>query len=200
VTIPPGVDEQAIGAAPRAPGFDLLFVGRLISHKGVELALDALSLLQKRGLSPTFGVVGIGPQADDLKRRTDELGLTQSVSFLGHLEDETSLFSVMKGSRLFLLPSIREGFGQVVIEAACAGLPTITVDHPDNYARRLVTEGVTGWVCEATPAALADAIVIGLQTPLDMANGSAALLEAHRWEVAGAQTAEAYRTAKASQR
>lgn len=196
VTVVAGVDAEKIGRAPTVPGFDLLFVGRLISHKGVDMVLDALSILQGRGISPSFGVVGVGPDADLLRRRVDELGLAASVTFLGHVQDDTSLYSLMKGSRLFLLPSTREGFGLVVVEAAAAGLPTVTVSHPDNYAQRLIIEGVTGWVCEPTPAALADAIVLGLRTPLDLSGYGATLLATHRWEVAGAQTAEAYVRAK----
>ena len=192
ITVTPGVDAQTIGHAPITSGYDLLFVGRLMSHKGIDLALEALQLLQLRGISPSFGVVGVGPQEDDLKRRVDELGLTDSVTFVGHLENETSLFSLMKGSRLFLLPSTREGFGLVVVEAAAAGLPTITVNHPDNYARRLVVEGVTGWVCEPNAAALAGAIIKGLRTPLDVAKGAAPFLAKYEWEAAGAKTADVY--------
>jgi glycosyltransferase involved in cell wall biosynthesis len=114
------------------------------------------------------------------------------VAFLGYLEDEVALFSLMKGSRLFLLPSIREGFGLAVVEALAAGAPTITVNHADNYAQRLVVEGETGWVCDPTATSLADAIAKGLSTPMDVRAYAAPLLAQYRWEEAGAQTAKAY--------
>jgi glycosyltransferase involved in cell wall biosynthesis len=196
ITVAPGVDLKTIEAAPPSAGYDLLFAGRLISHKGVSMALDAVHLLQRRGISCTFGIVGVGPEAERLKRQSVALGLEGQVSFLGHLEDEVALFSLMKGSRLFLLPSIREGFGLVLLEALAAGLPTITVSHPDNYAQRLVIEGKTGWVCQPTAVALASTITEGLRTPIDVHVHAAPLLEEHRWEVAGAQTANAYRTAR----
>ena len=50
----------------------------------------------------------MGPEADRLKQQSEALGLGGQVAFLGYLEDEVALFSLMKGSRLFLLPSIRE--------------------------------------------------------------------------------------------
>jgi len=197
IAVAPGVEVEKIKGVPKASGYDLIFAGRLISHKGVELALEALSLLRSRGISATFGVVGAGPQSEDLKRRAAELELTENVSFLGNLQEQATLFSLMKGSRLFLLPSFREGFGLVVLEAAAAGLPTITVNHPDNYAKELVIEGVTGWVCEPTATALADAIAVGLRTPLDVTTGAATLLDGYRWEAAAAKRVKAYRTARA---
>jgi glycosyltransferase involved in cell wall biosynthesis len=181
-----------IAAAPPSAGYDLLFAGRLIAHKGVAMALEAVQLLQQRGISCTFGIVGVGPEADRLKQQSEALGLGGQVAFLGYLEDEVALFSLMKGSRLFLLPSIREGFGLAVVEALAAGAPTITVNHADNYAQRLVVEGETGWVCDPTATSLADAIAKGLSTPMDVRAYAAPLLAQYRWEEAGAQTAKAY--------
>ncbi len=196
VTLAPGVEIDKVRRAEKHEGYDLLYAGRLLSHKGVELALESIHLLHERGISVTFGVVGIGPQSEELKRRTAELGLTEHVAFLGNLQEQSTLFSLMKGSRLFVLPSVREGFGLVVLEAAAAGLPTITINHPDNYSKELVIEGVTGWVCEPTAAALADAIANGLRTPLDVATGAVALLQEYRWEAAGAKRVQVYRNAK----
>lgn len=200
ITVAPGVDVEKVQLAPRVSGYDLLFAGRLLAHKGVEMALDALHLLQTRGIAASFGIVGVGPLAEDLQRRAIELGLGKRVAFLGNLEDQSSLFSLMKGSSLFLLPSTREGFGLVVIEAAAAGLPTITVSHPDNYAQRLVIEGVTGWVCEPTAAALADAIVVGLESALNVETGAASLLNGYRWEAAAQKRLAAYRREVTSRR
>ena len=200
ITVAPGVDVEQVQLAPRVSGYDLLFAGRLLAHKGVEMALDALHLLQKRGIAASFGIVGVGPLAEELQRRAIELGLGDRVTFLGTLEDQSTLFSLMKGSRLFLLPSTREGFGLVVVEAAAAGLPTITVNHPDNYAQRLVIEGVTGWVCEPTAAALADAIVLGLESALNVETGAASLLDGYRWEAAAQKRLAVYRREVTSRR
>ena len=59
-----------------------------------------------------------------------------------------------------LLPSAREGYGLVVIEAAACGTPSVVVDHPDNAAVELVEEGVNGAVAASSdPQAIADAVV-----------------------------------------
>jgi glycosyltransferase involved in cell wall biosynthesis len=64
----------------------------------------------------------------------------------------------MKSASVFVLPSVREGYGMVVAEALCCGLPVITVDHPENEARELVEDGVSGLICEPTLSALAVAL------------------------------------------
>jgi glycosyltransferase involved in cell wall biosynthesis len=64
----------------------------------------------------------------------------------------------MKAADSFVLPSRREGFGITALEALACGTPVVTLDHPQNAARDLVTDGVTGAVCEATPTALAAGI------------------------------------------
>jgi glycosyltransferase involved in cell wall biosynthesis len=50
----------------------------------------------------------------------------------------------MKSSKMLVLPSIREGFGLVVVEANAAGIPVITTNHTDNAAKDLIVEGVNG--------------------------------------------------------
>ena len=50
ITVAPGVDLDTIAAAPPSAGYDLLFAGRLIAHKGVAMALEAVQLLQQRGI------------------------------------------------------------------------------------------------------------------------------------------------------
>ena len=59
-----------------------------------------------------------------------------------------------------LAPSIREGYGLVVVEAAARGTPSIVVAGPDNAAIEMIEEGVNGFVCESSdPEAIAEAIV-----------------------------------------
>jgi glycosyltransferase involved in cell wall biosynthesis len=80
------------------------------------------------------------------------------VSFFGSLDRHADVYGLMKSSSVFVLPSVREGFGLVVVEALACGVPVITTDHPDNQARLLVEHGVTGWLCSPTGRGLAEAI------------------------------------------
>ncbi len=68
----------------------------------------------------------------------------------------------MKSARVFVLPSDREGFGLVVLEANACGLPVITVRRPDNAAQNLVVEGKNGFIAELDDADLARTILLVL--------------------------------------
>jgi len=65
----------------------------------------------------------------------------------------------MKSSKVFVLPSTREGFGIVVIEANACGIPVVTVDHKDNAAKDLIEEGKNGFVCQLNEEEIAKRIM-----------------------------------------
>jgi glycosyltransferase involved in cell wall biosynthesis len=65
----------------------------------------------------------------------------------------------MKSSKVFVLPSTREGFGIVVIEANACGIPVIAIDHKDNAARDLIEEGKNGFVCQLNEEEIAKRIM-----------------------------------------
>src|SRR6185312_17203995 len=68
-------DKVFFAGAERAPEKDLIFVGRLVTEKGVDCAFSALKQLQQKQLRPTFTIVGSGPEKDRLQQLSAELGL-----------------------------------------------------------------------------------------------------------------------------
>jgi glycosyltransferase involved in cell wall biosynthesis len=74
--------------------------------------------------------------------------------------DRDELYATLRRSLCMLLPSCREGYGMVVVEAAACGVPSIVVRGPDNAAVELIEEGVNGIVSpSATPEDLAAAVI-----------------------------------------
>ena len=69
------------------------------------------------------------------------------------------MYALMKSSKVFVLPSTREGFGIAVIEANACGIPVITIDHKDNAAKDLIEEGKNGFVCELDKEEIAKRII-----------------------------------------
>ena len=109
---------------------------------------------------PIFAVrsTATGPSARALLRLVSELGLEEVIDAPGFVEAER-IEAALARALCLLLPSRREGYGLVVLEAAARGTPSIVVRGPDNAATELVEEGVNGFVApSASPEDLARAI------------------------------------------
>jgi glycogen(starch) synthase len=104
---------------------DLLFVGRLVSDKGVDLLLAALGQLAQEGLRVQLTVAGEGPERRALARQANELGLEASVRFVGILKDE-QLATEYRRHGVVVIPSrYEEPFGIVALEAIASGCVVI---------------------------------------------------------------------------
>ena len=101
----------------------VLFVGRLVEDKGVKYLLHAFSEVFKEIPDVKFVIVGKGFQEKELRKLKDSLGLTQ-VFFLGVVETKL-MPNIYAGCDVLVLPSIREPFGNVVIEAMAVGKPVV---------------------------------------------------------------------------
>ncbi len=128
---------SGIVADPSAP--DLLFVGRLIEHKHADLAIEATRILVERGLDVHLGIVGVGPEESRLRDQVIESKLSDRVTFLMSLTSQNDVWSLIRGTRVLLAPSVREGFGMVVAESLALGTPVVCTDHPDNESRNLIS-------------------------------------------------------------
>lgn len=139
--------------APRQE--DLVFVGRLVSDKGVDRLIAALELLTRRGVSAGLTIVGDGPQAAALRRQAAAAGVADRIRFVGW-QRAAELVATLNRHRVLVVPSIwEEPFGVVVLEAlACGCVPLVARSGglPDAV-------GDCGLVvARDDPAALADGI------------------------------------------
>lgn len=153
-----GVNTQAIATLkPAKTKSDMVYAGRLLAHKGVDQLIRAVAQLAGDRPDIRALVIGDGPERAHLEQLARDLGVTRNVTFTGFIESDDDKLRLMKASNVFVLPSTREGFGIAVLEAMACGLAVVTVDHPDNAARHLVTPDV-GVLCAPDATAIAGAI------------------------------------------
>lgn len=156
--LPIGIDYYGIQKVPRSRlGPDVLYVGRLARHKNLGLLIDSLSVLKSGGVEPTVLIVGEGPEREVLGRHAKAEGLA-NVRFIGHVETHDGVISLMKSSRVFAFPSLREGFGLAPLEAGACGVPVVLATHADNAATELIDDGVNGIVSSGDSVDYARAI------------------------------------------
>ena len=123
----------------RISDYQLCIVGRLVEFKGHMWALQALKRLLNKYPSIKLVIIGTGSFENRLKEFVTELGLDNSVLFLGYRKD-VALW--MKHSDLVIVPSRSEGFGVVFLEAFSARTPVVAFDVP--AANELIIDGETG--------------------------------------------------------
>ena len=194
----PGVDATWYApdaAVPRTREPTFLYVGRLKRYKGVEIALDALTLVRQTRPDLTLDVAGQGDDRFRLERVARALGLGDAVHFLGFVPDDEKR-RLLRRSWAVLLASPKEGWGISNVEAAACGTPAIASDSPG--LRESVRHGETGFLVPHGDArALADRMLELAADPALVARlGRAARAFAERlsWErAAGATEAQLLR-------
>jgi glycosyltransferase involved in cell wall biosynthesis len=109
--------------------YDGIFVGRISRDKGIFDLVQSWKEITKIAQNPKLVIIGSGPDSDKLKSQIDNLGLKENIFFRGPCGDE-ELFRLMKSSKVFILPSMFEGWGMAIAEALACGLPVICYDVP----------------------------------------------------------------------
>ncbi|HEY2293821.1 MAG TPA: glycosyltransferase family 4 protein [Thermoanaerobaculia bacterium] len=100
---------------------ELVFLGRLVSDKGMDILLAAMALLAGEGLRPRLDVIGSGPEAVPLRQQAARLGLNGQVRFLGVRTGE-ELVEILNRHRILVVPSrYNEPFGIVALEGIACG-------------------------------------------------------------------------------
>lgn len=138
--VPYGIDLHALEAtasvrsdcdrwrARFGPSPLLLFVGRLVPYKGVDVLIRAMA-----GLDAQLAVVGDGPERAALQALAAEHGVAERVHFLGAVED-ADVVALYHASDVFVLPSVTraEAFGMVQLEAMACGKPVVSTKLPSG--------------------------------------------------------------------
>lgn len=106
---------------------EILFVGSLTRNKGVGFLLDAYSKIYRKFPEFSLRIIGDGPEEELFKNHSKELGLDRKIIFQESIP-HNEIGSIMRRSYMFVLPSLQEGFGVVLLEALASGLPCIAFD------------------------------------------------------------------------
>ena len=150
----------------------VLFVGRLVPYKGVDVLLEALT-----GLNAVALIVGDGPLRAELEAHARQLGISSRVRFLGSVADD-ELAALYRACHVFVLPSVtrQEAFGVVQLEAMAAGKPVVSTDLGTGVGW-VNRHGETGFVVPPRdPVALREAMRRLLaDTELQASMGDAAM-------------------------
>ncbi|MDD4335363.1 MAG: DUF1957 domain-containing protein [Desulfotomaculaceae bacterium] len=207
-SIPNGVDPANLGIPRKlVPGAKetysvektIFFIGRLVPEKGVQVLLEALSILRQQLPDVRLLVGGVGPYTDYLKTRAGEMGLHGNTEFLGFLHEEQRNY-YLRQADVAVFPSLYEPFGIVALEAMAAQIPVIVSDT--GGLSEVVAHGIDGYKAPpGRPDVLAYYIREVLVNPglaRDLTRRAwKKVLTIYDWQHIAVETLEAYREANA---
>lgn len=162
---------RLLAAAERAPASapPLVYAGRLLREKRIDVLLEAIALLPRSPDGPLLTIIGTGPDEERLRQLAEKPGIAGNVTFTGRLGSSEDVWARMAGARLAIQPSSREGFGMFPLEAMALGLPVIYCHSTESALPELVVDGREGVAVNPEPAALAAAIRRLLDDPQETA-------------------------------
>ena len=137
-----GTDAVADEDVTRTPQPVVIVLGRLVPQKRVEMAMHAVRDLAADRPGLQLWVVGSGYWDTELHRVVDELGIRDRVTFTGHVS-EAEKHRLLAEAWVLALPSLKEGWGLVVVEAGVHGTPTVAFADAGGL-NNSVLDGETG--------------------------------------------------------
>ncbi|MCQ6273695.1 glycosyltransferase family 4 protein [Bacillus sp. V3B] len=134
ITIPNGIDSESeivvgqegvLNGIPIDPSRKMIFsIGRIVKEKGFDTLIETAAILKKKGSNIYFLIAGKGPMLDEYRRKVDELQLTDTVFFIGFVDDNQRN-KLFEHCDITVFPSLYEPFGIVALESMKANKPTI---------------------------------------------------------------------------
>ncbi len=187
----PGRDIQVIsypidlphirGIPPSEMRSDIIFAGRFIREKNISLLIEAIDIIRKIRPEITCLLVGDGPEIKNLMQKVKDQDLEKNIRFTGFIDKHDDVIALMKSSKVFAFPSIREGYGIVVLEAMACGLPVITTDHKMNASRFFINPG-TGFLSSLSPEEFSRKIIRALDNFESLTSNCLRYSSTYNWD------------------
>lgn len=186
-----GIDTKLIASLqPAGVQCDVLYSGRFVKDKNVDKLVEAVALVAKSNPAIRCTIIGHGVEEANIRKLIATLKVTKQITLLPPLPDSQDVYAYMKAAKVFCLPSVREGFGIVALEALGCGIPVITTNSPANASKDLIEDGVNGSVVELLPSELAKAIAFWSKQPKN--NKIARQVAHYDWDALAQTQAEVY--------
>ncbi len=167
----------------------LLSVGNLVEVKGHTYLIDAMAEVVRERKDVLCLIVGRGELKHRLEMKISSLGLEQYVRLVGG-KPHSEIPLWMNAADVFVLPSLRESFGIVQVEAMACGKPVVATKN--GGSEEIVIPGKTGLLCDAVdPRGLAESIVRALDMPWD-AGAIAGEVRPYSWASIGKEISWTY--------
>lgn len=162
----PGPENEPVTLSHSTRPFRLVLIARLSPRKGIDVALEAVGLVRQRGYDCVLELCGTTFSGyewfeAELRGRAAQPDLSGAVTFSGYVDP---VWSTLAKAHAALAPSLREPFGNAVVEAQLAARPVVASAAMGHL--ETVQDGVTGLLVEAgEPAPLAEAIIRLIEDP-----------------------------------
>ncbi|MGL5816766.1 MAG: glycosyltransferase family 4 protein [Phycicoccus sp.] len=174
-----GTEPPLAAETPRSREPRLVMLGRIVPHKRVEHALEVVARLQDSHPALRLHVVGDGWWSVEARAAARALGVASRVEFLGHVDEVTKHVELAQ-AWVALAPSVKEGWGLCVVEAASHGTPTVAYHGAGGLSESIV-DGVTGRLVDDLDDLVAAVGSLLLDDAARQALGTAAVGHAERF-------------------
>ena len=152
------IEKQARESVEELPDYDVVSVGRLRPEKAMIRLIEVAKHLPNL----RFAIVGDGPERAAIEAAIRQTKIGDRVRLLGYQKNP---YPFLARARLVVVPSIFEGFPNVLLEAGVLGIPGLVFDA-EGGAREIITEGLNGFFLgQSTPAAWAAGVQKALNHP-----------------------------------
>lgn len=138
----PVYEDEAVNDDQNDKEDYIMYAGRLEKQKGIEMLLQAFSMLNNSTIG--LKIIGSGTLRDNLRKQCKELGIEDRVVFIEHTAE---IMKYYKKARIVAMTSYFEGFPNVLVEAIACGTPVVSYDLPSG-PKEIIVEGVNGFLVQ----------------------------------------------------